>query len=148
QRRSEQASPNVAPLQTATEVLIGDTMGELLTLYGAADQAFVGGSLILHGGHNPLEPVAMGAPVMLGPNHRDFAQITQLLADAGALRIVTSAEALAEQLSQYFAEPAECQKAAQAGLGVVAANRGALTRQYALVTSRLFTDEFGVIGSR
>lgn len=127
-RRSEQQS-----VDSTTQVLVGDTMGELLTFYGAADQAFVGGSLIVHGGHNPLEPVAMGLPVLCGPNHRDFAQITQMLQAAGALRIVDSPAALAAHLCEYFAQPALAETAAAAGLAVVEANRGALQRQFALV---------------
>ncbi|MGL5025489.1 MAG: lipid IV(A) 3-deoxy-D-manno-octulosonic acid transferase [Shewanella oncorhynchi] len=128
---------NDSPVTTSTQVLVGDTMGELLTFYGAADQAFVGGSLILHGGHNPLEPVAMGIPVMVGPNYRDFAQITQMLADAGGLRVVASADELAASLMDYFAKPELCKQAANAGLAVVEANRGALERQFVLVQSLL-----------
>lgn len=123
------------PVTATTQVLVGDTMGELLTFYGAADQAFVGGTLIANGGHNPLEPVAMGVPVMVGPNHWDFAQITQMLADAGGLRIVASADELAANLIAYFAKPELRQQAANAGLAVVEANRGALQRQFALVQS-------------
>ncbi|WP_198781809.1 lipid IV(A) 3-deoxy-D-manno-octulosonic acid transferase [Shewanella putrefaciens] len=129
-RRSENQ-----PLTPKTQVLVGDTMGELLTFYGAADQAFVGGTLIENGGHNPLEPVAMGVPVMVGPNHWDFAQITQMLADAGGLRIVGSAQELGLNLIQYFETPSQRQQAASAGLAVVEANRGALQRQFALAQS-------------
>ncbi|QYJ78786.1 lipid IV(A) 3-deoxy-D-manno-octulosonic acid transferase [Shewanella acanthi] len=128
-------------LSANTQVLVGDTMGELLTFYGAADQAFVGGSLIVHGGHNPLEPVAMAVPVMVGPNHRDFAQITQMLNEAGSLRIVASAKELAEDLIHYFESPVLRKDAAQAGLKVVAANRGAVQRQFALVESLLAQTE-------
>ncbi|MCS6125490.1 lipid IV(A) 3-deoxy-D-manno-octulosonic acid transferase [Shewanella baltica] len=123
------------PVTATTQVLVGDTMGELLTFYGAADQAFVGGTLIANGGHNPLEPVAMGVPVMVGSNHWDFAQITQMLADAGGLRIVASADELAANLIAYFAKPELRQQAANAGLAVVEANRGALQRQFALAQS-------------
>ncbi|MEI8612620.1 lipid IV(A) 3-deoxy-D-manno-octulosonic acid transferase [Shewanella sp. PP-He15 brown] len=123
------------PVTATTQVLVGDTMGELLTFYGAADQAFVGGTLIANGGHNPLEPVAMGMPVMVGPNHWDFAQITQMLADAGGLRIVATADELAANLIAYFAKPELRQQAANAGLAVVEANRGALQRQFTLVQS-------------
>lgn len=139
-RRSEMKSQG-QELSANIQVLVGDTMGELLTFYGAADQAFVGGSLIIHGGHNPLEPVAMALPVMVGPNHRDFAQITQMLNEAGSLRIVASAEELAENLVHYFESPALREKAAQAGLKVVAANRGAALRQFALVESLLMKTE-------
>ncbi|MCU8083949.1 MULTISPECIES: lipid IV(A) 3-deoxy-D-manno-octulosonic acid transferase [unclassified Shewanella] len=123
------------PVAATTQVLVGDTMGELLTFYGAADQAFVGGTLINNGGHNPLEPVAMGVPVMVGPNHWDFAQITQMLADAGGLRVVASADELAANLIEYFAKPELRQQAVNAGLAVVEANRGALQQQYLLAQS-------------
>ncbi|MEI8601635.1 lipid IV(A) 3-deoxy-D-manno-octulosonic acid transferase [Shewanella sp. PP-Sp27a-2] len=123
------------PVTATTQVLVGDTMGELLTFYGAADQAFVGGTLIANGGHNPLEPVAMGMPVMVGPNHWDFAQITLMLADAGGLRIVATADELAANLIAYFAKPELRQQAVNAGLAVVEANRGALQRQFTLVQS-------------
>lgn len=120
------------PVTATTQVLVGDTMGELLTFYGAADQAFVGGTLINNGGHNPLEPVAMGVPVMVGPNHWDFAQITQMLADAGGLRVVASADELAANLIEYFAKPELRLQAVNAGLAVVEANRGALQQQFLL----------------
>lgn len=123
------------PVAATTQVLVGDTMGELLTFYGAADQAFVGGTLINNGGHNPLEPVAMGVPVMVGPNHWDFAQITQMLADAGGLKVVASADELAANLIEYFAKPELRLQAVNAGLAVVEANRGALQRQFTLVQS-------------
>ena len=123
------------PVTATTQVLVGDTMGELLTFYGAADQAFVGGTLINNGGHNPLEPVAMGVPVMVGPNHWDFAQITQMLADAGGLRVVASADELAANLIEYFAKPELRLQAVNAGLAVVEANRGALQRQFLLAQS-------------
>ncbi|MCU8105266.1 lipid IV(A) 3-deoxy-D-manno-octulosonic acid transferase [Shewanella sp. SM101] len=123
------------PVTATTQVLVGDTMGELLTFYGAADQAFVGGTLINNGGHNPLEPVAMGVPVMVGPNHWDFAQITQMLADAGGLRVVASADELAANLIEYFAKPELRLQAVNAGLAVVEANRGALQRQFLLAKS-------------
>lgn len=123
------------PVTATTQVLVGDTMGELLTFYGAADQAFVGGTLINNGGHNPLEPVAMGVPVMVGPNHWDFAQITQMLADAGGLRVVASVDELAANLIEYFAKPELRQQAVNAGLAVVEANRGALQQQYLLAQS-------------
>ncbi len=52
----------------STQVVIGDTMGELMLLYGIADLAFVGGSPVERGGHNPLEPAAHAIPVLMGPH--------------------------------------------------------------------------------
>ncbi|MBB1268423.1 lipid IV(A) 3-deoxy-D-manno-octulosonic acid transferase [Shewanella sp. SR44-3] len=116
-----------------TQVLLGDTMGELLMLYGCADHAFVGGTLIENGGHNPLEPAAMGLSVCVGPHHWDFVQITALLADAGGLTVVTSADKLAERLLSLFEQPEMAQKASAAALSVVTNNRGALAKQLAVI---------------
>lgn len=120
------------PLQPNTQVLLGDTMGELLTFYGAADQAFVGGTLIDNGGHNPLEPAAFGVPVYVGPQHWDFAEISDLLQDAGALQVIASDSELAGELINKFNDGSAYDAASEAGLKVVAANRGALKQQFDL----------------
>jgi 3-deoxy-D-manno-octulosonic-acid transferase len=120
-------------VNSQTQVLLGDTMGELVMLYSTADQAFVGGTLINNGGHNPLEPAAMGLPVYVGPNHWDFAEITQLLADAGALICISSADELAQELQNKFTNSHMYQSASFAGLAVVEQNRGALLKQFTLI---------------
>ncbi|STL19100.1 3-deoxy-D-manno-octulosonic-acid transferase [Escherichia coli] len=60
---------------TSTQVVVGDTMGELMLLYGIADLAFVGGSLVERGGHNPLEAAAHAIPVLMGPHTFNFKDI-------------------------------------------------------------------------
>ncbi|MGL4473571.1 MAG: lipid IV(A) 3-deoxy-D-manno-octulosonic acid transferase [Shewanella sp.] len=127
-RRSQQTD-----ITAHTQVLLGDTMGELLDLYGCGDQAFVGGSLIVHGGHNPLEPAALGLAVYMGPNYRDFLEIGQLLQDAHNLTLVSSGEALGQELLAKIANPVLRQQAGDAGLSVLAQNRGALDKQLALI---------------
>jgi len=107
-------------------------MGELLTFYGAADQAFVGGTLIDNGGHNPLEPAAFGVPVCVGPKHWDFAEITGLLNAAGALKVISTTEELADELMAKFNDHAAYQAASQACLSVVDTNKGALKQQFEL----------------
>ncbi|QFU20511.1 lipid IV(A) 3-deoxy-D-manno-octulosonic acid transferase [Shewanella eurypsychrophilus] len=119
-------------IQPDTQVLLGDTMGELLIFYGAADQAFVGGTLIDNGGHNPLEPAALGLPVFVGPHHWDFLEITGLLKDAGALQVIDSADELAEALIVKFNNEDAYKAASAAGLEVVSTNRGALQHQFEL----------------
>jgi 3-deoxy-D-manno-octulosonic-acid transferase len=111
-----------------TQVLVGDTLGELLFLYALADLAFVGGSLIPNGGHNLLEPAALGKPLLAGPHLFNFLEIAALLRDAGALLEVVEAGALYAALSRLFADPAEAAQRAEAGLGVLRANQGALAR--------------------
>lgn len=120
-------------VNSQTQVLLGDTMGELVMLYGTADQAFVGGTLINNGGHNPLEPAAMGLPVYVGPNHWDFAEITQLLAGASALICISSADELAQELQNKFTDSHMYQSASFAGLAVVEQNRGALLKQFTFI---------------
>ncbi|MGQ4877948.1 lipid IV(A) 3-deoxy-D-manno-octulosonic acid transferase [Billgrantia sp. LNSP4103-1] len=111
-----------------TAVYLGDTMGELLMLYGAADLAFVGGSLVPVGGHNLLEPAAMGVPVLTGPELANFSDVAETLRQGGALVEVTSSTALADTLVTLFLDENERHRLAEAGLAVVAANRGALAR--------------------
>ncbi|WP_104203168.1 lipid IV(A) 3-deoxy-D-manno-octulosonic acid transferase [Billgrantia saliphila] len=113
---------------TRTAVYLGDTMGELLTLYGAADLAFVGGSLVPVGGHNLLEPAAMGVPVLTGPELANFADVAATLREGDALVEVTDSTALAEALATLFIDETERHRLADAALAVVAANRGALAR--------------------
>ncbi|MDO6620000.1 lipid IV(A) 3-deoxy-D-manno-octulosonic acid transferase [Shewanella sp. 6_MG-2023] len=120
-----------------TQVLLGDTMGELLMLYGAADVAFIGGTLIESGGHNPLEPAAMGLPVSVGPHHWNFAEITHLLEQAGGLTVVNNADELADMLLKLFANVELHNSAAKASLAVVSQNRGALQKQFEIVEQQL-----------
>ena len=124
-------------VDSGTQVLLGDTMGELVMLYGCGDQAFVGGTLIENGGHNPLEPAAMGLPVYVGPHHWDFAEITDLLQDAGGLKVVHDANQLANKLLQYFADQALYQQASKAALAVVEENKGSLAKQFSSINALL-----------
>lgn len=89
-RRSLGCLPDAGPFHVA------DTMGELGLLYRAASVAFVGGSLVPHGGQNPLEPVRLLCPSLIGPHHGNFAELCAELFAAGALRQVEDAAALAD----------------------------------------------------
>lgn len=116
------------PVGDAVQVLLGDTLGELLFLYALADLAFVGGSLVPNGGHNLLEPAALGKPLLSGPHLFNFLEIAAQLRGAGDLLEVADGEALHAALSGLFADPAEAGRRAEAGLGVMRANQGALAR--------------------
>jgi len=120
-RRSQNGTPTAAD-----QILLGDTMGELVLLYACADVAFVGGSLVPNGGHNYLEPAALGLPVLSGPHRFNFTEISDLLQGAGALQLVSDAEALAERVAALLHSPAQRQHAGNAGKAVVEANQGAL----------------------
>lgn len=110
------------------QVLLGDTMGELLFLYALADVAFVGGSLVANGGHNLLEPAALGKPVLSGPHLFNFLEIAAQLREAGALLEVADGAALAAQVGELWHDPARAQGMREAGLAVMRANQGALAR--------------------
>lgn len=116
------------PVTARTSVLLGDTMGELLFLYALADSAFVGGSLVPNGGHNLLEPAALGKPVLSGPHLFNFLEIAAQLRNAGALQEVDDAEGLALAVQRLFELPRDAQRMAQAGLNVMRSNQGALQR--------------------
>ncbi|WP_445778928.1 3-deoxy-D-manno-octulosonic acid transferase, partial [Shewanella sp.] len=95
----------------------------------------VGVTLIEGGGHNPLEPAAMGLPVYVGPNHWNFAEITELLANAGGLQCVAGADDLAHVLIAKWNNNHAYQQASTAALSVVKQNRGALSKQFLLINS-------------
>ncbi len=116
------------PVSVTTQVLLGDTMGELLFLYALADSAFVGGSLVPNGGHNLLEPAALAKPVLSGPHLFNFLEIAALLREAGALVEVDDAQGLALAVQRLFELPRDAQQMAEAGLKVMHANQGALQR--------------------
>ena len=109
-------------------VVFGDTMGELLFLYGCADCAFVGGSLIARGGHNTLEPAAWGLPIVTGPSDFNFREISALLQRDKALSVVSDANALAKALIDLAGDSAQRVQRGDAARQVVAENRGALEK--------------------
>lgn len=121
----------------ADQVLLGDSMGELMMFYACADVAFVGGSLVAHGGHNYLEPAALGLPIISGPHSFNFTEISELLQGAGALERVADQADLAAAVSRLLSEPAMARQAGAAGLAVVKDNQGALDRLLQGVDAKL-----------
>jgi 3-deoxy-D-manno-octulosonic-acid transferase len=121
--RSEQR-----PCDLTTQIFLGDTLGELLLFFAAADVAFVGGSLVPVGGHNVLEPALLGLPVLFGPHMFNFSEASQHLLEAQAAWRVNDAAELADTAAKLFTDPALRQTAGQRGKAVVEANRGALAK--------------------
>ena len=117
------------------QCLVVDTMGELLPCYAAADIAFVGGSLQNRGGHNVLEPAALGCPVLIGPHTFNFADITAGLIACGGARQVHNAPELEARLIELWGNPELRQAMGKAGMNLVQAGRGALKRTLAAVDS-------------
>ena len=110
-----------------------DTLGELLPFYGCADAAFVGGSLQDIGGHNLLEPAAVGTAVVTGPYLRNFSDIADRLLQAGALRIGDDAEAVETAIEELLGDPALRAAMVSAGRALVENGRGALGRTLAAI---------------
>ncbi len=121
-RRSEKI---VAP---DTHIILGDTMGELLLMFGASDIAFVGGSLVPNGGHNFIEPAAWALPLLTGPYVFNFAEVASLLTAASALQTVASADELARAVESLVHDKLEREKRGNAALQVANENRGALAK--------------------
>src|SRR3546814_14075273 len=109
------------------QVLLGGSMGELVAYFAAADVAFVGGSLVPIGGHNVLEPAALGLPVLFGPHMHNFVAARDLLLAAQA-GIEVSAASLSGNLGVLLDDPVRRSTIGAAGFAVVEANRGALQK--------------------
>jgi 3-deoxy-D-manno-octulosonic-acid transferase len=132
-RRSALGADGAAAALEGLQVLVGDSMGELAMYFGAADVAFVGGSLVEVGGHNVLEPAALGLPVLFGPYMFNFEQARALLLEHHAARQIDGALELEPALSKLFHDAAQRAAMGRAGRDVLEANRGALDRLLALI---------------
>ncbi|TMX34650.1 lipid IV(A) 3-deoxy-D-manno-octulosonic acid transferase [Vibrio sp. Hep-1b-8] len=117
-----------------TQVYLGDTMGELMVMLGASDVCFIGGSLVGNkvGGHNLLEPAALGKPTIIGPSYFNFTDITNQLTKAGA-NIICSETELSDHVVKLLSSPAKRHKMGEKALTVVDANRGALNKSLDLI---------------
>ncbi len=112
----------------STEVFLGDTMGEVPLFYAASDLAFVGGSLVPIGGHNLLEPAALGLPVISGPHAFNAQEIADMFIDLGACHVVHDADELAAAVSALFGNPDDAVARGKKGMEIVLRNRGSLMR--------------------
>ena len=90
-------------LVAAGSVFLLDSIGELASMYGLATLAFVGGSLVPAGGHNPLEPAQFAVPVLMGPHFENFRDAVELLRDVDALRVVERA-GVGETIAEWFGD--------------------------------------------
>lgn len=121
------------PIDETIQVYVSDTMGELMLMYAVADVALVAGSFVQVGGHNMLEAAVLHKPILTGPVLFNFAEVSQLLLDAGGMCIVHNAEEIAQKILAWFADENLRLRVGENAYNVVAANRGALERQLALI---------------
>ncbi|MFA6901909.1 MAG: lipid IV(A) 3-deoxy-D-manno-octulosonic acid transferase [Gallionellaceae bacterium] len=120
QRRSENS-----PIAADTQVVLGDSMGEMFAYYAACDIAFIGGSLLPFGGQNLIEACAVGKPVLIGPHTYNFTQASMLAIEHGAALRVQDTNDLADTLQKLFSQPDKLSLMGSAGFTFVNANRGA-----------------------
>lgn len=111
-----------------TQVLLGDTMGELMLWYQLADLVFIGGSLIERGGHNPLEPMSLAKPIQSGPHVFNFATVFQWLRQRQAVVQVSSVVELAESTRDLLQHHQERDAMAQRGFALYQMQGGATSR--------------------
>jgi 3-deoxy-D-manno-octulosonic-acid transferase len=123
------------------EVFLCDTMGEVPLFYAASDVAFVAGSLAPIGGHNLLEPAALGVPVVTGPHNFNAQDIADLFIQKGACRRVSDPQELAVTVSELLANPDEAGRLGRAGQRLLDENRGALERLLVLLEPLLSTHD-------
>jgi 3-deoxy-D-manno-octulosonic-acid transferase len=121
------------------EVVLVDQMGVLLEWYAAGDVAFVGGSLVPAGGHNVLEPAALGRFVLTGPCRMNAPGMVAMLREAGGLEVVRDAAGLAAALQPMLREPARAREAGERARCTVLGNQGAVARALAMVKPLLAT---------
>ena len=121
-------------------VLLADTMGEMLTLFGAANSAFIGGSLIERGGHNPLEAAAFGIPIITGPSYTNFLHVYPQLLDSNACLCVDDADALCKSLLSIANTPSKQKELGDNALAILNANSGAVKRTITLIENEISHD--------
>lgn len=130
QRRSENAA-----VPSSTQVLIGDSMGEMFAFYAAADIAFIGGSLLDFGSQNLIEAAACGTPILIGPSTRNFAEVAREALACGAARTIVDAGDLAQQALGLLSDTESRQAMGLAGRAFAERHRGATARTLDLITA-------------
>jgi len=119
------------------DVVVLDTLGELASLYRIAIAAFIGGTLVATGGHNPLEASVHGVPVAVGPSMENFREMADTFDRAGAWRRVADAGELGAAWSEWLDHPDRARELGEKGRALIEANRGALARTLELVAPLL-----------
>jgi 3-deoxy-D-manno-octulosonic-acid transferase len=109
-------------------VVLLDSLGELAGLYRIAAGAFIGGTLVPTGGHNPLEPARFGVPVAVGPSMHNFRDMAEQFDRAQAWRRVADAGELAAAWGEWIGDPDAAREQGNRGLRLLEENRGALAR--------------------
>ena len=132
--------------ESEPDVIVVDVMGKLMDLYPLADVAFIGGSLDATGGHNPIEAAVHRLPLLTGPERRNFAEVCRRFEEAGALRLITGASELKQELRKLLNSPQQRSEMGEFAERVVERNRGAAGRTVELLQRWL--EDAGIASSR
>lgn len=116
---------DVPPGSDTPSIIVGDTMGDVSALLGLSSIAFIGGSLVPNGGHNPVEAAIHGQGILMGPHRFNFEQVCEYFAEAGCLHLVKGADGIAGQVLRSFRSEELRSEQGQLAKQVVADNRGA-----------------------
>ena len=135
--KQSDGNSNAATIPDDITVLLLDSIGELASLYGLADGAFVGGSLVSSGGHNILEPAAFGKIPVFGPSMENFAEIASRFVTAGAAIQVESPEDVGVAWIELFRDPERMKRMSETARQLVANSRGATDRAMVEIAKRL-----------
>jgi 3-deoxy-D-manno-octulosonic-acid transferase len=128
-RRSRLPVPAAGgPAGVSPDVLLLDSMGELAALFRQAAAAFIGGTLVGTGGHNPLEAARYGIPIAVGPSMQNFRDMAERFDAAGAWRRVADGAELGRVWGEWLADPTAARARGESAAALVLENRGALTR--------------------
>jgi len=114
-------------------VVLLDSLGELASLYRLASAAFIGGTLVPKGGHNPLEAARFGVPVAVGPSMENFREMAEQFDRTGAWQRAADADALGKIWKHWLDDPAAAREQGERASRLVEENRGALERTLELL---------------
>ncbi|MFV0299220.1 MAG: 3-deoxy-D-manno-octulosonic acid transferase [Hyphomicrobiaceae bacterium] len=123
-----------------TDIYLADTIGELGTLYAVAGVAFIGGSLVPHGGQNPIEAVQHGVAVVTGPHTRNFADVLRVLKACDGVQVVKDEDELGAVLELLLMSPDDAARLRRRATGALGSMAGALTRTAEALASLLDAD--------
>lgn len=133
----QRRSGNDPELSSQTQVLLGDTMGELMVMLGASDVAFVGGSLVSNGGHNVLEPIAFDVPVVVGPSMFNFQTIFDELHQQAAIVQIQNEKELSQAWKTLLTDSVARDGVVETAVGIMKKNQGALEKLLAVIDSQI-----------
>jgi 3-deoxy-D-manno-octulosonic-acid transferase len=130
-------SMRTEPQQSSSDIFILNTIGELAACYSLAKIAFVGGSLVSKGGHNPIEPASMGIPVLFGPHMEDFSEIAKSLMDCDGGKTVQNEDELSQTLKSLLKSPESRKSNGLSAKSVVDSHRGVIDKHLNLIQTLL-----------